>query len=115
MTLDERLADKQATRADRLERIHNSGETGFVGVKFEDRRFALDRWDIEDEFGIVDLPRTATYSEVFLRFLTPDILTDSWNSYSPDHWIYGLGKSRAAICGGQVHLKILYIQIFPVS
>lgn len=63
---------------------------------------------IPDSGAKVDKSKATTQLDIFLSFLTPGILTDTWDSFPPDYWIYGSGSHTGTFGGGKAHLQLLY-------
>lgn len=97
-----------AARNERLARMAKSTDQGWEAVDTEAHRFALPSLTQAQSFAKVDKSKATTLLDVFLSFLTPGILTDTWDSFPPDYWIYGSGRHTGMFGGGKAHLQLLY-------
>lgn len=97
-----------AARNERLARMAKSTDQGWEAVDTEAHRFALPSLTEEQFFAKVDKSKTTPLLDIILSFLTPGILTDTWNSFPPDYWKYGSGSHTGTFGGENAHLQLLY-------
>lgn len=72
------------------------------------QRFTLPPITVEDSFAAIDKTKVDSLGDIFLWFITPEVLAEAWTSFPEEYWMYGSGRSSGTFCGGKVSLKFLY-------
>lgn len=98
----------EARNDERLARINTSHDQGWSNVDTNQYRFSLPPMTHELSFAAVDTSRVTSLGDIFLAFVTPEILTASWGIFPKEYWCYGFGKKAGTFNKGLVSLKLLY-------
>lgn len=63
----------------------------------------------DQSFAKVDRAKATSLLNIFVSFLTPDVLTATWHSFEPEYWIYGSATHAGTFNGGKLSIKFLYV------
>lgn len=107
-TVEQLNAARVAARNERLARIANSNDCGWQKVNVNEHRFVLPPMTAEESFAAVDKRKATSLVDIFLSFVTPDVLTATWHFFPKEYWCYGYGPKAGTFNKGQVSLKLMY-------
>lgn len=73
-----------------------------------EHRFVLPPITEEESFAAIDRSQVNTLGDIFLRFVTPEVLTATWESFPREYWFYGSGSKAGTFGGGLLNMKLVY-------
>lgn len=62
----------------------------------------------EESFAAIDRSKVNSIGDIFLHFVTPEVLTAAWDSFPREYWCYGSGKNAGTFGSGIPRLKLIY-------